>query len=129
MSDSPTTIKDLYDWINAAGLPPQTRLYLDGDGTLMADVPGKPAVTYLHIGFEECDESDEPDMIDGIPGGVGELVFWKNHVSPAPWWIVEWQPDNGRVFAIVNAEGHIGTAPSDELSRDFRLAGGVDPTD
>jgi hypothetical protein len=60
MSDEPTTIKDLYDWINAGGLPPETVLYLDGDGTLMADVPGKTAVTYLHIGFEECDEPALP---------------------------------------------------------------------
>jgi len=127
MSDSPTTIKDLYDWINAGGLPPETVLYLDGDGTLMADVPGRRAVTYLHIGFEECDEPEEIDRIDGIPGGVGELVFWKNNVLPAPWWIVEWQPDNGRVFAIVNAEGRIGTASADELSRDFRRAGGGKP--
>lgn len=123
MADEPTTIKDLYDWINAAGLPPSTRLYLDGDGTLMADVPGKQAVTYLHIGFEEGGEPDEVDFIDGLPGGVGEIVFWKGHESPAPWWIVEWQPDNGRVFAIVNAAGVIGTAGADELSRDFRMAG------
>ena len=119
-----TTIKDLYDWINAGGLPPSTVIYLDGDGTLMADVPGKTAVTYLHIGFEESDEPEEIDRIDGIPGGVGELVFWKGHHSPAPWWIAEWQPDNGRVFAIVNAEGVVGTAPASELSRDFRKARG-----
>ena len=62
--------------------------------------------------------------IDGMTGLVGDLVFWKNHVSRAPWWIAEWQPDNGRVFAIVNAEGHVGTAPASELSRDFRKAGG-----
>lgn len=125
MSDSPTTIKDLYDWINDGGLPPETVLYLDGDGTLMADLPGKTAVTYLHIGFEECDEPEEIDRIDGIPGGVGELVFWKVHESHAPWWIAEWQPDNGRVFAIVNAAGAVGTAPASELSRDFRKAGGA----
>lgn len=124
MSDK-TTIKDLYDWINAGGLPPETVLYLDGDGTLMADVPGKTAVTYLHIGFvDEPEELEEIDRIDGIPGGVGELVFWKGHDSPAPWWIAEWQPDNGRVFVIVNAEGDVGTAPASELSRDFRKARG-----
>lgn len=115
-----TTIKDLYDWINAGGLPPETALYLDGDGTLMADVPGKTAVAYLHIGFDEPEEPEEIDRIDGIPGGVGELVFWKWHASPAPWWIAEWQPDNGRVFAIVNAKGDVGTASASELSRDFR---------
>lgn len=119
-----TTIKDLYDWINAGGLPPETVLHLDGDGTLCADVPGKLAMTYLHIGFPECDEPEEIDRIDGIPGGVGELVFWKSHESRAPWWIAEWQPDNGRVFAIVNADGVVGTATASELSRDFRKAGG-----
>ena len=121
MSDEPTTIKDLYDWINAGGLPPETVLYLDGDGTLMADVPGKTAVTYLHIGFEECDEPDEIDFIDGIPEGVGEIVFWTGR---KPWWIVEWQPGNGRVFAIVDADGNIGLAGADELTRDFRREGG-----
>ena len=124
--NSPTTIKDLYDWINDGGLPPETVLYLDGDGTLMADVPGKTAVTYLHIGFAEDDddESDEPDTIDGFIGNMGDLVFWKGHASPAPWWIAEWQPDNGNVYAIVNAAGEVGTAPASELSRDFRDARG-----
>lgn len=122
MGDKPTTIKDLYDWINAAGLPPSTRLYLDGDGTLMADVPGKQAVTYLHIGFDECAETDDPDLIDGIPGGVGELVFWVGHPGHAPWWIAEWQPHNGRVFVIINATGTVGTAKAHDLSRDFRAS-------
>jgi hypothetical protein len=62
--------------------------------------------------------------IDGIAGTVGDLVFWKVHQSPAPWWIAEWQPHNGEVFAIVNALGEIGTAPARELSRDFRKARG-----
>lgn len=120
MSDSATTIKDLYDWINAAGLPPQTRLYLGGDGTLMADVPGKPAVTYLHIGFAESDESDEADPIEGVPGKAGDIVSWKGQSPHGPWWIVEWQPANGRVYAIVDAACHVGTARADELTRDFR---------
>jgi hypothetical protein len=122
MSDA-VTIKDLYDWINAAGLPPQARLYLDGDGTLMADVPGKTAVTYLRIGFVECEETEESDLIDGIPGKAGELVFWDGR---KPWWIVEWQPGNGRVFVVVDAAGTIGTAGADELTRDFRNAQGGD---
>lgn len=57
--------------------------------------------------------------IDGIPGRVGDIVFW---ASQAPWWIVEWQPDNGEVFAIVNAMGDIGVAAPDELTRSFRNA-------
>lgn len=122
--DSPTAIKDLYEWINAGGLLPETRLYLDGDGTLMADVPGKTAVTYLHIGLAECDDSDLADPIDGEPGQVGEIVFWKGQSMPGPWWIVEWQPDNGRVYAIVDAACHVGVARAEELSRDFRMAGG-----
>jgi hypothetical protein len=60
--------------------------------------------------------------IDGITGTIGDLVFWKGHGSPAPWWIAEWQPNNGRVFAIVNAIGDVGTAPAGELTRDFRKA-------
>lgn len=62
--------------------------------------------------------------IDGLPGKVGDIVFWKVHSSPAPLWIVEWQPDNGGVFAIVNAAGVVGTATPRELSRDFRKARG-----
>lgn len=64
-----------------------------------------------------------PD-IDGMPGRVGDLVFWLDHESHAPWWIAEWQPHNGGVFAIVNADGAVGTASAGELSRDFRRAGG-----
>lgn len=115
------TIKDLYDWINAGGLGPQTRLYLDGDGTLMADIPGKTAVTYLHIGFEDADTPEEVDRIDGFPGELGQLVFWGDR---RPWWIVKWQPDNGRVFVVVDADGNVGTATASELTSDFRKAGG-----
>lgn len=65
---------------------------------------------------------DDIGLIDGTPGEYGDMVFWKEHESPAPWWIAEWQPNNGRVFAIVNAAGVVGTAPASELSRDFREA-------
>lgn len=61
--------------------------------------------------------------IDGLPGRVGDIVFWAAN-SRAPWWIVEWQPDNGECFAIVNAMGDIGLAGADELTRNFRNAGG-----
>lgn len=60
--------------------------------------------------------------IDGIPGRVGDLVFWKAF-GKAPWWIVEWQPDNGESFAIVDATGTIGIARASDLTRDFRKAG------
>lgn len=60
--------------------------------------------------------------IDGLPGKVGDLVFWSAN-SRAPWWIVEWQPDNGEVFAIVNAAGDIGVAGPEALTRNFRNAG------
>lgn len=61
-----------------------------------------------------------PD-IDGIPGEIGHVVFWPGDTSPRrPWWIVEWQQDNGGVFVIVNADGVIGTATPNELTRDFR---------
>lgn len=121
MPDSRTTIQDIYDWINAGGLPASTPVYLDGDGTLCADVSGSVAMTYLHIGFSEPDLMDETDCIDGIPGGVGELVFWGDK---KPRWIVEWQPDNGRVFVVVDADGNVGTARAGEMTRDFRKAGG-----
>lgn len=55
--------------------------------------------------------------IDGKPGEVGDIVFWGER---RPFWIVEWQPDNGGVFAIVDADGEIGLASPDELTRDFR---------
>lgn len=57
-----------------------------------------------------------PD-IDGIPGRVGDLVFW---YDSAPRWIVEWQPDNGEVFAVVNALGEIGLTGAEHLTRNFR---------
>jgi hypothetical protein len=57
--------------------------------------------------------------IDGIHGKAGDLVFWD---SKKPWWIVEWQPQNGRVFVVVDASGTIGTASPEELTRDFRRA-------
>jgi hypothetical protein len=59
--------------------------------------------------------------IDGLPGRVGDLVFWPLN-SRVPWWIVEWQPDNGEVFAIVNALGDIGVAGAEDLTRNFRNA-------
>lgn len=120
----PITVRELKQWIADSGLDDDTILLMDGDGeTVIADVPGKVAMAYLCIGQAPCEDDDDPDLIDGIPGGPGELVFWRNHESPAPWWIAEWQPGNGRVFAIVNAAGEVGTAGADELSRDFRDAG------
>jgi hypothetical protein len=59
-----------------------------------------------------------PDEIDGEAGALGDLVFWYDR---KPRWIVEWQPDNGRVFAIIDAEGNVGVAGASELSRDFRV--------
>ena len=67
------------------------------------------------------DRLQEGPAIDGLAGRVGDLVFWAAH-SKVPWWIVEWQPDNGEVFAIVNAMGDIGVAGVDELTRNFRHA-------
>jgi hypothetical protein len=65
----------------------------------------------------------EGPSIDGIPGRIGDLVFRKAS-GREPWWIVEWQPGNGNSFAIVDAAGTIGVASHDELTRDFRKAGG-----
>ena len=71
-----TTIKDLYDWINAGGLPPETVLYLDGDGTLCADVPGKAAMTYLHIGFaDEGDPTGGRMMSDTLVSEVKSRLY------------------------------------------------------
>jgi hypothetical protein len=62
---------------------------------------------------------DRGPEIDGLPGRVGDLVFWD---GKKPWWIAEWQPQNGRVFVVVDASGTIGTASPEELTRDFRRA-------
>ena len=115
------TVKELKQWIEDSGFTDETVVVVDGDGALVGDVPGKAAVGYLHVGFIACDEveEEEADAIEGFPGGVGEIVFWD---GPRPWWIVEWQPHNGRVFVIVNADGTVGTAGADELTRDFRNA-------
>lgn len=112
------TIKQLYDWINAEGLSADTVLEIDADGALIADRPGH-STAYLHVGFIEIeeDEYDEPDDIDGEPGAVGDIVFWDDR---KPRWILEWQPDNGRVFAIIDADGNVGVAGADELTRDWR---------
>lgn len=59
----------------------------------------------------------EGPPIDGLPGRVGDIVFW---MSTRPRWIVEWQPQNGGVFAVVDADGNVGTARPSELTRDFR---------
>ena len=61
--------------------------------------------------------------ITGIPGMVGDIVFQAfGGCSPAskPHWIVEWQPDNGEVFAIVDADGNVTLAEPLELTRDWR---------
>ena len=57
-----------------------------------------------------------PD-IDGLPGMAGDIVFFHGR---APYWIVEWQPDNGEVFAIVNALGEIALVGPESLTRNFR---------
>lgn len=45
----------------------------------------------------------------------GTLVFWGS--APEPWWVVEWNPDNGPgAYWIVDAEGTPGVACPDELS-------------
>lgn len=64
--------------------------------------------------------NDGPE-IDGIAGRPGDLVFRLGGTT-APWWIVEWQPDNGESFVLVNATGNIAVAGADELTRDFRKA-------
>lgn len=118
-----TTVGEILKWIEDGGLTPDTTVTLDGDGTLMADIPGTIGFTYLHIGFVETDELeeyvDDREPIDGLPGQTGDVVFWYDR---RPWWIVEWQPDNGPVYAIVDANGGIGLAGADELTRDFRAA-------
>jgi hypothetical protein len=52
------TVREIKQWIADGGLTDDSVVTLDGDGTLVADVPGKVAVTYLHIGSPE-DEEDE----------------------------------------------------------------------
>lgn len=70
-------------------------------------------------GTDEClFATDEPDDIDGTPGRIGDIVFW---CDGKPRWILEWQPSNGRVFAITDANGHIGLVAAEELTRDWRV--------
>lgn len=70
-------------------------------------------------GFREDRLGVGPE-IDGLYGKAGDIVFWG---EKKPYWIVEWQPDNGEVFAIVDADGNIGVAGADELTRNFRNVG------
>lgn len=60
-----------------------------------------------------------PD-VGGMPARVGHIVFLRGDKRPR--WIVEWQPHNGHVFVLVDADGAIATARPDELTRDFRAA-------
>ena len=113
------TIKDLYDWINLHRAGPGTELLFDGHGNLSGVKTDGTALSPLAIGFGGNDSEGDP--IDGRPGQCGEIVFWHGR---NPWWIVEWQPSNGHVFAVVDAAGNIGVAGADELTRDFRNAGG-----
>ena len=46
----------------------------------------------------------------------GTMVFWLK--DPKPWWIVDWQPENGRdgCYWITNYAGTCGGAGPRELS-------------
>lgn len=62
----------------------------------------------------------EGPEIEGLKARVGHIVFLRGDKRPR--WIVEWQPQNGHVFVVVDAAGEIATANPDELTRDFRAA-------
>jgi hypothetical protein len=64
-------------------------------------------------------------LIDGLYGKPGDLVFEAyreegDMEDRKPWWIVEWQPDNGEVFACVNATGDIMLVDAESLTRNWR---------
>jgi hypothetical protein len=50
------TVKELRKWIEDSGFSDDTEIVIDGDGALVGDVPGKVAVSYLHVGFIEGEE-------------------------------------------------------------------------
>ena len=50
------TVREIRQWIADGGLTDDSVVTLDGDGALVADVPGKVAITYLHIAFPEEEE-------------------------------------------------------------------------
>lgn len=56
-----TTVADIKAWIEDGGLTDDTVVTLDGDGSLVADVPGKVAVAYLQVGTTEI--GDGPDVV------------------------------------------------------------------
>jgi hypothetical protein len=79
-------------------------------------------VTYRKIhmsgpGFAADRLQDGPE-IDGIPGRVGDLVFM--FYTSVPFWICEWQPDNGPVFDVVNALGEHSLVGPEDLTRNSR---------
>lgn len=42
------------------------------------------------------------------------MVFWGDTV---PWWVVEWQPENGDgAYWLINAKGESAVAGEEELS-------------
>lgn len=44
----------------------------------------------------------------------GTMVFWAG--QPIPWWVVEWQPENGEgAYWLVDANGAWGSAAANEL--------------
>jgi hypothetical protein len=52
------TVREIKQWIEDGGLTDESVVNLDWDGTLMADVPGKVAVAYLHIGYPQGEEEE-----------------------------------------------------------------------
>lgn len=53
------TVKELKQWIEDSGFTDETEIVVDGDGALVGDIPGKAAISYLHVGFIEGEEGGE----------------------------------------------------------------------
>jgi hypothetical protein len=68
------TVAEIKQWILDGGLTDELVVSLDGDGTLVADIPGKVAITYLHIGF--VGEGEDGPVT--LPDAVEALLAMRN---------------------------------------------------
>ena len=69
------TVRELREWIADCGLNDDSVITLDGDGTLVADIPGKTAIGYLNVGFIDDDEKAAVSAADDAGRAAAKKVI------------------------------------------------------